>query len=190
VRSELLDAASVPGFTAQYTWKEGVTRGREPRRLLGPCDRFSLTSIGATSTAYRSYLPTDSGKADTAAELVATFPDRTTAARALSVLKSWRGSCQSRLQRYDEVSVGDLQEVPLAGGTGAWYLLAYGPVPSAPDLSYVDAEGMAQVDSTIALVSMRMVAPADSNSRGEEPMVAALRSAAGKLAVSPDSAGY
>jgi hypothetical protein len=190
LRSQLLDAASVPGFTAKDTWTQGVTRDREPRRLFGPCDRFSLTSIGATRTAYRSYLPADSARADTAAELLATFPDRTTAARALSVLKSWRGTCQSRLRGYDEVSVGDLQGVPRTGGTGAWYLLAYGPVPSAPDLSYVDAEGMVQVDSTIALVSMRMQAPADSGSRGEVPMDAAVQAAAGRLSGARDSSGY
>ena len=55
-----------------------------------------MTSIGATEVAVRDYRPAQPRPGEPgpteAGELVAEFPDTTTARRAFAVLKSWRAS--------------------------------------------------------------------------------------------------
>ena len=192
LRGRLLTAVELPGFDARFTWQDGATRSGEPSQPLNPCQRFSLQAIGAERTAYRSYVPA-SGTKDTAAELVAQFPDSTTASRAYSVLQAWRARCQSRLREYDQAYVGDLHDVSVNAGTGAWYLLTYGPVPAAPDAAYFDAQGIAQAGDRVAMVSMRLVGHGYTYKKGQEPMVAAVRAAAAKLGGAPaggDGSGY
>ena len=82
LRSRLLGAADVPGFNQDFSWTEGSTASREPRTPFGTCQRFAMTSIGATDVAVRDYRPGSGGTQDHAAELVAEFPDSTTARRA------------------------------------------------------------------------------------------------------------
>jgi hypothetical protein len=188
----LLSAAELPGFDARSTWRDGATRSGEPSQPVNPCQRFSLQAIGAERTAYRSYLPA-SGTKDTAAELVAQFPDSTTASRAYSVLQAWRARCQSQLRHYDQAYVGDLKDVSVDAGTSAWYLLTYGPAPAAPDSAYFDAQGIAQVGNRVAMVSMRLVGQEYTYKKGQEPMVAAVRAAAAKLGggtAGGDGSGY
>ena len=59
--ARLLDAADVPGFNDDYRWTEGRTRSREPQAPFGTCQRFAMTSIGATAVAVRDYLPAAGG---------------------------------------------------------------------------------------------------------------------------------
>jgi len=177
----LLAADEVPGFNDEFRWSEGATRTTEPRRLFGTCQRFEITSIGATEVAVREFEPADGGAQNSAAELVAEFPDSTTARRAFEVLKSWRATCADRLKRHERADVGRLEPVNVSGGTGGWYLLTYGPAPGDPDAGYFDAQGMAVVGSRIAMVEMVVVGQDYNYEQGQEPAVAAVQRAAAKL---------
>lgn len=179
----LLHAEEVPGFNEQYRWVAGATRTREGRDLFGTCQRFGITSIGATSVAVRDYRPAEPGQGDApdpAGELVAEFPDTATAQRAFAVLKSWRGQCADRLPGKRS-HVGELQSVQVDGGTGGWYLLTYRPPGGSPDEEIFDAEGMAVVGSRIAMLKLRLVGQDYNYDAGQEPMVAAVQRAAGRL---------
>jgi hypothetical protein len=180
--TRLLGAADVPGFNDQFRWQDGRTSSTEPRALFGTCQRFALTSIGATAVTHRTYLPATPGAGtDQAAELVAEFPDSTTARRAFAVLKSWRASCADRLTGREHVRVGALQDVAADGGTAGWYLVNYGPVPDDHDALYFDAQGMAVVGSRIAMVKMILAGQDYEYEAGHEPMVTALQHAAARL---------
>jgi hypothetical protein len=171
----------MPGFNAEFRWVEASTSSREPRTPFGTCQRFDMTTIGATGVVLRTFRPKVAEAGDQAGELVAEFPDSTTARRAFAVLKSWRAKCADQLKRYDRSDVGGLEDVDVTGGTGGWYLLTYGPVPGDPESQYFDAQGMAVVGSRIAMVEL--IAPGqDYNYEpGQEPMVAAVQRAADKL---------
>jgi hypothetical protein len=181
LRRRLLTAAEVPGFNDQFGWKPGGTRPGEPAGLFGTCQRFDLSSIGATRTVTRGYRPEPAESRDVAGELVAEFPDDATARRAFEVLKSWRAKCADRLRGKDRPKVGGLQEVTVTGGTGAWYLLTYKPVQGDPDAQWFDAQGMAMVGSRIALVKLALAGLDYNYDAGKEPMVAAVQRAAAKL---------
>lgn len=181
LRGRLLAAADLPGFNQEFRWTQGRTRSREPRAPFGTCQRFAMTSIGASGVATRGYRPADPEAGDRAGELVAEFPDSTTARRAFAVLKSWRAQCAGRLKRFDRSHVGAFEDVPVAGGTGGWYLLTYGPVSGDPDSGYFDAQGMAVVGSRIAMVEMVLAGQDYDYAPGHEPMVDAVRRAAAEL---------
>ncbi len=175
----LLAAADVPGFNDEFRWKAGATSTREPRAPFGTCQRFAITSIGATDVAHRTFVPAGPGAgSDTAGELVAEFPDTATARRAFAVLRSWRQQCADRLPARGKV--GDLQDVSVGGGTGGWYLLTY-PAKGNADDGYFDAQGMTVVGTRIAMVSMRLLGQDYDYEPGQEPMVAALQHAAARL---------
>jgi hypothetical protein len=140
-----------------------------------------MTSIGAVRTVVRTYLPAPRQSHDVAGELVASFPDEMTARRAFEVLKSWRARCADRLRAHDRSRVGRLQDVPLEAGTGAWYLLTYGPVANDPEALWFDAQGMALVGSRVAVVKLAVAGQDYNYEAGQEPMVAALHRAAAKL---------
>ncbi len=181
LRSRLLDAADVPGFNDDFRWTEGRTRSQEPQKPFGTCQRFAMTSIGATDVAVRDYLPGTGGTQDRASELVAEFPDSTTARRAFAVLKAWRAQCADQLGRFKTSEVGDLQDVSVASGTGGWYLLTYGPVAGDPDAAFFDAQGLAVVGTRIAMVEMVLVGQDYNYEAGQEPMVAAVQRASDRL---------
>ena len=67
------------------------------------------------------------------------------------------------------------------GGTGGWYLLTYGPVAGDPDASFFDAQGLAVVGTRIAMVEMVLAGQDYNYEPGQEPMVAAVQRAAGRL---------
>ena len=140
-----------------------------------------MTSIGATDVAVRDYRPATGGTQDRASELVAEFPDSTTARRAFAVLKAWRAQCADQLKRFDTSRVGALQDVSVDGGTGGWYLLTYGPVTGDPDAAFFDAQGLAVVGTRIAMVEMVLAGQDYNYEAGQEPMVAAVQQAASKL---------
>jgi hypothetical protein len=176
----LLPAADLPGFNDTFSWQDGTTTSSEPRELAGTCHRFEMTSVGAEEVAYRTYQP-ESGGRSTASELVAQFPDETTAARALEVLRSWRHGCETRLSRFDRVDVGELVDVETGVGQGSWYLLSYGPVEGDPDSGWFDAEGFAVVGDRIAVVRLALVGQDYNYEVGQEPMVAAVQAAVARL---------
>jgi hypothetical protein len=180
VTDALLPAADVPGFNDQFTWKERATGTREPQDLAGTCHKFEMTSIGAEEVAYRTYQPTQ-GDSSTASELVAAFPDDKTATRAYEVLKSWQADCAGQLKKFDRVSVGDLEPVSTDAGEGTWYLLTYGPAAGDPDEAYFDAQGIAKVGDRIAVLRLSLIGQDYNYPAGEEPMVAAVQAAAGRL---------
>jgi hypothetical protein len=181
LRSRLLAAADVPGFNDDFRWTEGRTRSQEPRTPVGTCQRFAMTSIGATDVAVRDYRPVTGGTPDHATELVAEFPDSTTARRAFAVLKAWRAQCADRLGRFKTSEVGELQDVSVASGTGGWYLLTYGPVAGDPDAAFFDAQGLAVVGTRIAMVEMVLAGQDYNYEAGQEPMVAAVQRASDRL---------
>ena len=180
--SRLLTAAELPGFNQEYRWSGGTTREREPKAPFGTCQRFAMTSIGATAVAVRTFTPPAGAEAtDQGGELVAEFPDSTTARRAFAVLTSWRKKCADQLTRYDRSAVGALEGVGVPGGTGGWYLLTYAPVPGDPDAGFFDAQGMALVGSRIAMVELILAGQDYNYEPGQEPMVTAVKRAAAKL---------
>ena len=181
LRSRLLAASDVPGFNDDYRWTAGGTRSREPQTPFGTCQRFAMTSIGATDVAVRDYRPATGGTQDRASELVAEFPDSTTARRAFAVLKAWRAQCADQLGGFKTSEVGDLQDVSVASGTGGWYVLTYGPVAGDPDASFFDAQGLAVVGTRIAMVEMVLAGQDYNYEPGQEPMVAAVQRATDRL---------
>ena len=180
--ARLLAADDVPGFNEDYRWTSGRTSTREPRTPFGTCQRFAMTSIGASKVAVRTYRPPSAAAAtDHAGELIADFADSTTARRAFAVLKSWRAKCADRLRKHARSEVGALEDVPVDGGSAGWYLLTYGPLPDDPDSQFFDAQGMAVVGSRIAMVEMILGGQDYNYEPGHEPMVAALQRAAAAL---------
>lgn len=177
----LLAAADVPGFNDEFRWAAGATRTREGRALFGTCQRFAVTSIGATSVAVRDFHPAQAGQLnppDAAGELVAELPDSATARRAFAVLTSWHQQCRDRVPARGRV--GTLRDVPVDGGTGSWYLITY-PSRTSRDDAFFDAQGMAVVGSRIAMVKLRLLGQDYNYEPGQEPMVAALQRAAARL---------
>ncbi len=161
----------------------GKTRTSEGRALFGTCQRFGITSIGATEVAVRDYRPAQPDPANPpaeAGELVAELPDTTTARRAFAVLKSWRQQCADRLPGKPH-QVGALQDVSVGGGTGGWYLLTYPDPGGDPDAGVFDAQGIAVVGTRIVMLELRNVGQDYNYEAGQEPMVAAVQRAAGKL---------
>jgi hypothetical protein len=181
LRRRLLTAREVPGFNDQFRWNAGRTRNGEAAQPFGTCQRFGMSSIGALRTVVRSYTPRPKQSHDIAAELVASFPDDATARRAFEVLKSWRAKCADRVRGHDRAEVGALEDVAVDAGTGAWYLLTYGPVKNDPDSLWFDAQGIALVGSRIALVRLAVAGQDYNYDAGREPMVTAVQRAAAKL---------
>jgi hypothetical protein len=87
----------------------------QPVGPVGACQKTALETIGAMSTASRSFTADDGL---TATQLVARFPDARSAWRAHQVLVAWRDDCESRVQRS---TVGPLQPVTVRTGTGDSY---------------------------------------------------------------------
>jgi hypothetical protein len=181
LRSRLLPAGDVPGFNEEFRWAEAATATREPRTPFGTCQRFDLSAIGAVDVAVRTYRATPASPTDTAGELVAEFPDATTARRAYAVLTSWRAKCADRIDRYRRSDVGALEDVRVPGGTGGWYLLTYGPLRGDRDSQYFDAQGMTMVGSRIAMVELVLAGQDYNYEPGREPMVTAVQRAAARL---------
>lgn len=177
----LLPATRLPGFNDAFTWREIGTRRREGGPF-GTCHKVQMTSIGAMRVGVREYAAVDGRATDTAGELVAQFPDGMTARRAFEVLKSWRGQCEERLAGYDHRRVGDLQRVEISDGDAGWYLLTYGPPEGgSEDEGYFDSQGVVRVGNLVGVLRMRLVGQDFNYPAGREPMVEAVRRAAGEL---------
>lgn len=181
LRSRLLPAADMPGFNDEFQWRPGRTRIGEHQQPFGTCQRFELSDIGALRSVVRTFRPPGAGSHDIGRQLVASFPDEATARRAFEVLKSWRTTCGDRLSEHKQSRVGRLKSVPLPDGTGAWYLLNYGPTTFDQDAHWYDAQGMALVGSRITLLQLALAGQDYNYDPGTEPMVAAVQRAATRL---------
>lgn len=185
IRGKLLTAEEVPGFNEEFSWAVKSTRMREGQSPFGTCHKFAMTSIGAWKVVVRTYEPRTASPGATASHLVAEFADEMTAKRAFEVLKSWAGQCDEELNGYERSDVGTLKPVPapaeVDGEIGQWYLLTYGPAQGDPGFSFLDAQGLTRVGSTISALEMRLVGQDYNYSSGEEPMVAAVQNAAVRL---------
>ncbi len=177
--ARLLPAAELPGFNESFAWREQATSAREPADLA-TCDRFAVSSVGATRTVTRTYVP--AGQAGRPARhLVAQFPDAATAARAYDVLGAWHRRCRERLARYDLRRVGALQPVAVPAGAAGWYLLTYGPVQPGSDDAVFESTGLAIAGDRVAILDMRLEGQDFNYAPGEEPMVTAAQRAAALL---------
>lgn len=177
----LLAADDVPGFNEQFTWRESTTRKTEGTEPFGTCQKFAMTSIGASRVAVREFVPADGSSGSSAGHLVAEFPDSETARRAYDVLRSWRGQCDEALADYDQSEIGAFEPVTAEGEAG-WYLLFYGPPETGSlDEAWFDAQGMALVGKRVAVLELRTIGQDYNYPSGQEPMVAAVQRAADKL---------
>lgn len=178
----LLTAEELPGFNDHFTWLAAGTRKTEGPEPFGTCHKFAMTSIGAMRVVVRDFAPKGGPDTDTASHLVADFADGSTARRAFEVLKSWRGQCAEKLSEYDRRDVGGLQAVTAGSADAVWYMLTYGPASGeTDDDAYFDAQGLARVGKRISVLQMRLVGQDYNYPSGHEPMVQAVRTAAGKL---------
>ncbi len=177
--SRLLPAGDLPGFNAAFRWREQSTAAGEPQHLA-TCNRFAMTSLGATRVVTRTYLPAGTPGLP-ARHLVAQLPDEATAARAYDVLTAWRRRCGARLAGYDLRRVGPLEPVTVPSGTAGWYLLTYGPVRPGSDDAVFESTGLVLDGTRVAVLDMRLEGQDFNYPRGQEPMVAAVQRAAGLL---------
>ncbi|MGZ4477486.1 MAG: hypothetical protein ACXVW2_02645 [Nocardioidaceae bacterium] len=175
----LLTAQEMPPL-GTMTWKVAGTVGREPKRLFATCERFGLLSIGAVHVATRTFTPAGMARAS-AGNLVARFPDAKTAKRAFAVLRSFHDKhCDQQIGDFPRTHVGDIVDLD-AGQDALWYLLSGGPVTGHPDDTLFDSQGMVRVGDTISLLEMKLSGQDFDYPAGQEPMVAAVSSAAARL---------
>ena len=172
----LLATAEVPGLNATWHWQDGET-GPANTDPFGSCARADLTSIGATQVVQRTYFPPDDSD-DFAAEQIADFPDAATTARAVAVLDSWRKRC-SGLVKGTEQTYGPRKPVPIATGTGSWYLVSFRP--QGGEENRYNALGTVVNGSRIALLLISNGAQRYAYPAGQEPMVAMVQAAATHL---------
>jgi hypothetical protein len=181
LKDRLLTASELPGLDERSTWQVASTRSQEGKRPFGTCQRFAMTSIGATSVAVRRYVPTGDGFEASAGHLVADFADEATARRAYEVLTSWHEQCAERLSGYERASVGPMRDVPTERtGSAGWYLLEYGPGPGA-ERDFSDEQAVARVGTRVAALEVRVLGDGAARPDGVAPVAAAVRTAGVKL---------
>ncbi len=166
----LLATDAVPGLNAEWIWQDGET-GPADDQAFGLCAKVDLISIGATEVVERTYFPpvdTDDG----AAQQIAEFPDATTTATAMKVLKSWRKNCAKTAKN---VKVGPL--VAIDGGS--WYLVTQSP-PNK-DEGLFQAVGLVTSGNRISVLTIDLLGQDYNYPAGQEPMVAMVRAAADLL---------
>ncbi|RNL64193.1 hypothetical protein EFK50_06575 [Nocardioides marmoriginsengisoli] len=164
----LLPTDAVPGLNASWRWQDGET-GPADSEPFGRCAKVDLVSIGATEVVERTYFPpvdTD----DNAAEQIAEFPDATTTATALKVLKSWHKRCGTKT-----VKAGTLTTVD----GGSWYLLTVSAAHA--DEGLFQAVGLVTSGTRIAVLTMDSIGQDYNYPAGKEPMVAMVKAAAVRL---------
>ncbi|MFL6060765.1 MAG: hypothetical protein ACJ72E_06015 [Marmoricola sp.] len=169
VIDRLLATGAVPGLNATWHWQDGAT-GPAGSKPFGLCAKADLVSIGATDVVQRTYFPpvdTD----DNAAEQIAEFPDATTTATAMKVLKSWQKRCASSA-KGTTVKVGALRTV-----TGGVEYLVTRTDANADD-GLFQAVGLVTVGTRIAVLTMDVVGQDYNYPAGQDPMASMVAAAA------------
>jgi hypothetical protein len=169
----LLTAAEVPPLNEAVRWKQGRT-GPVSSDAFGLCAKFDVLSIGAEQAVERRFTATQ-GTA-TAGQQVATFPDATNTARATKVLQSWQRTCAGRVPGT-KANVRPIESVPVAQGTGWWYLVSY----TRGGQGHFHAFGVNVVGNRISLVSMDVTGADHDYPPGQDPVQLAVKAAAKKL---------
>jgi hypothetical protein len=167
----LLPASGMPGFNDGWSWR--VRNTGDERGTVGVCERFPMRTIGADTTAMRTFVPAGDLTGGTGVHLVATFVDDTSVGQAMAVLRTWHDRCKERLSDYGFKKVGPVTSVPTSKGTATRYLTVY--TKKGADEGTFDDLGVLRSGTTVELVLLRL--------RGQDypqhdPMDKALQNAA------------
>jgi hypothetical protein len=173
--ARLLTAGELPRLSAAAPWTQGTTGPADPQPVAA-CNDADLRSIGARSVVARTY----TADAAEAVEQVATFPDAMTTVRASRVLASFRDTCVSRVKDLAKLKVSDPQQIGVVGGKGWWYLASWLPAGTAG--GHFQSVGVVVGTRTIALVVMDHEGQDHDYPPNGDPMIAAVKAAAAKLA--------
>jgi len=167
----------VPGLNATWHWQDGATSlGGKP---FGVCAKADLKGIGAVTVRERTYFPPDDSD-DSAAQEVAEFADRTSAAQAWSTLDAWRSRCATTIGASHGPKVSRSVSVPVANGLAArWYLVSW--MPNGEETGRFEAFGMVKDGTLITVLRMTNSGADYDYPVGKEPMVAMVRRAAARL---------
>jgi hypothetical protein len=103
-----------------------------------------------------------------------------TTARASRVLSSFRDTCRTRVKDLRKLEVGDAQQVGVVGGKGWWYLARWLPAGTAG--GHFQSVGVVVGDRSIALLVMDHEGQDHDYPPNGDPMIAAVKAAAAKLA--------
>ena len=167
----LLTAGEMPSLNDTVRWRQGAT-GPVSSQAFGLCAKFDVLSIGAEQAVQRTF----AAGADSAAQQIATFPDAANTARAAKVLQAWHDTCATRV-RGTQVRVRPIGSVPVAQGTGWWYLVSY----VRNGVGHFHTFGVSVVGNRISLVAMDHAGQDHSYPPGQDPVQLAVEAAAGKL---------
>lgn len=170
----LLTASELPPINEAVRWKQGRT-GPVSSAAFGLCAKFDVLSVGAEQAVERRFTATQGAKA-TAGQQVVTFPDAATTARATKVLQSWQRTCAGRVPGT-AVKVQPIASVPVAQGTGWWYLVSY----VRGGEGHFHAFGVDVVGTRISLVAMDITGADHDYPPGQDPVQLAVKAAAKKL---------
>jgi len=180
-RSRLLSAGQLPGLNAQQRWTVESTRRGEGPESIWICQVTQLRSIGATGVRQRSYADASGGD-PTAQTAIVTFADEQSARYAYAVLVAWHDRCEETLGGDHRLVRADEKGTPIDAGRAAqWRLVSYGPVRGQRDAAYIDATGYAQVGRRLVLMTMTSIGQDYNHPPGAEPIVTAVRRAAGQF---------
>jgi hypothetical protein len=154
--TRLLPARSVGGLNDQWRWRAGETRSSEPDQVAD-CLRFSLSSIGASRVASRTYGPpaSSSDARTSAVQVVAEAPDQETAVRMMQVLRSWQAGCQKRLNNSSDQPHRVSEPDVLDAGDEAFAYLHSTP-GSTPDTTLFQDIGQVRVGRLVSVVVVRL----------------------------------
>jgi hypothetical protein len=167
----LLTAAEMPQLNSSSAWTERRT-GPVSARPFGLCQKFDLLSVGAMTAVERTF----THETDTAGQQVAEFPDAQTAVRAGKVVEAWHRDCASRVRGTD-VRVRPITDVPVAAGTGWWYLASF----ERRGTGHFHSLGMVLSGTRMTLLRMDHDGQDHNYDPGQDPMQLAVATASAKL---------
>ena len=167
----LLTAAEMPQLNSTAKWTQRRT-GPVSTRPFGLCQKFDLLSIGALDAVERTF----THDTDTAGQQVANFPDAQNAVRASKVVEAWQRDCAKRI-RGNNVRVRAINDVPVAKGTGWWYLVSF----ESRDEGHFHSLGLVLSGTRMTLIRMDHDGQDHNYPPGKDPMQLAVKAAAAKL---------
>ncbi len=181
--SLLLPARAMGGLNETWRWRDGETRTDEPPAgQLADCVRFSFKAIGAGEVATRTFLPpAGAGDVESSAfQLVAEMPDNDTAARVMEVLKSWRNTCQRRLNDASDQPHRVSSAAAVRAGDDAFEYLHSTP-GSTPDTTLFEDVAQVRVGTRVSLVVVRLDAQDYNYESAKTPAARSVVAAARRL---------